>query len=412
MTGERLHSLPLITYVFQMPVLVLWLIGSVLTWLVLFTEPATISFYLSASMAILFAVGFFNYGLDVVEYTARGHASAPPLSEALTGSGIRLFRQCFVILMAVSLVETTPVEYRWVTMSLLLGIAPAVSSSIVFHAPLMQALNPVRIYQFMSNMGFGYLALRLMTTTVLLLALYVASQEISMAQSGEGRVVIAALTVLAVLMMFRGTGALLHVYREKLGIQTEFSEEQAEAIVSEARLQNAMEKLGHIKLVFKTQGTKSAMLLLDQELKRHKYRDDPIFFELLDGMSDRRLFYRFCSGYIDRMVADEVSHAWALFVRLCEETNGEFRLRSGSTLFKLAKTAEKPVERRHLARLFDRFDHDFPQHPKKRQAAIQAANLALLLNDPVSARQHLERSDAIEGEDDPILYQQVLSQIV
>ncbi len=89
MVSERLHSLPLLTFIAQPPVFFLWITGSVLTWLVLLAEPGAFGFYLAACLWGVFAILFFNYGLDVIEYTARGHASAPPLSEALTGSRLR-----------------------------------------------------------------------------------------------------------------------------------------------------------------------------------------------------------------------------------------------------------------------------------------------------------------------------------
>ena len=411
MVSERLHTLPLLTFVFQFPIFVLWVFGTLLTWLLLQLEADSIGFYFTAGLAGLFAILFFNYGLDVIEYTARGHVKAPPLSEAITGSVFRLFRQCFAVMLALYLVDWTPSGYRWITMSLMLAVAPAVSSFIVFHEPLVKALNPARIYQFMSNMGFGYLALRVMTTSVLLLALYVASKEIPLVQTDLGYALVAAATVIAILMMFRSTGALLHVYRDKLGIRTDFSEEQAEAAATEAYRAEAAEKFEEIRLVFKTKGAKHAQVLLEQELKRHKHRDDALYFEFLEGMNDRRLFYRFCSGYIDRMLSDEVSHAWTLFMRLCHESNGEFRLLSGATLFKMVNTAEKPEERRNLLHLFERFDEDFPQHPKRREAAMQAAKLALLINDSDRAKRHYQRAESMEGVVDSQLQAQLASQL-
>lgn len=410
MVSERRHSLPLLTFVFQTPVLVTWLIGSFFTWLFLLTEADTAWFFVSLSLLGLFSILFFNYGLDVIEYTARGHARAPPLSEALTGSRLRLIRLCFVVLLALTLLDWAPEGYRWVTMSALLAVAPAVSSSIVFHEPFLRAIDPRRIYQFMSNMGFGYLALRTMTTSVLLLAVYVASKELPFAGTNFGLAIVSHIAVVIVLMMFRATGALLHVYRDKLGIRTEFSQEQAKAEVTEAQRAEAAEKFQQIRHVFRTRGPTAALKLLEQELKRHRYRDDQIYFALLEEMSDRRLFYRFCSGYIDRMLQDEVSHAWALFMRLCDESE-DFRLRSGATLFRLAETAEKPQERQHLLRLFEQFDKDFPQHPRKREAALQAANLALLLSDAERAKHHFSRVESLEGAVDPHLHAQLASQL-
>ncbi len=217
--------------------------------------------------------------------------------------------------------------------------------------------------------------------------------------------------VMAVLMMFRAAGALLHVYREKLGIRTEFSEEQAEAAIAQQHRDEAQRKFEEIRLVFKTSGTKAALALLERELKRHQYRDDPVYFELLDNMSDRRLLYRFSSGYIDRMQEGQVSHAWALFLRLAEESRGEFRLLSGATLFKLSVTAEKREERARLLELFERFELDFPQHPKTREAALQAANLALLLSEVNRAKYHFARVEVLGGEVDRHLYTQLASQL-
>ena len=60
-----------------------------------------------------------------------------------------------------------------------------------------------------------------------------------------------------------------------------------------------------MKKEFKLKGAESAYRVLELELKRHKYRDDAIVYELLKDMADRRLLYRFSGGYIGRLIEAE-----------------------------------------------------------------------------------------------------------
>jgi hypothetical protein len=203
-----------------------------------------------------------------------------------------------------------------------------------------------------------------------------------------------------VLMMFRATGTLLHLRREELGIKTAFSAEQNEQQARRRERKKASVFLDKVKAEFKLQGTESAYRMLELELKRHKFRDDAIFYELLKDMADRRLLYRFAGGYIGRLIEAETSRAWAILLDMYGEAQGGFQLRSGSDLLRLTKTAETREERLVLLELMEKFEQDFPQHPEVKGAWLSAAELALLVNDKGRARSHIAKVESAPGKID------------
>lgn len=394
------HQLPLVTFLFQPRVLVLWTITTLLTWILLLTPQDSIFFVVAALFYLVFAVFFFGYGFEVIENTALGHARAPAFSHSFSGSRRRPVRQVFLLALGFTLIEVTPEPLQWIAISMLLAVAPAISSSIVFHETIGSALNPHRIWQFISNMGLGYMALRLLTTSVLLVCLYVATGKLGLSATMEGEALVAGAAVMLVLMMFRATGTLLHLRREELGIKTEFSVEQNEQQLMLRARKEASEFLARVKTEFKLKGIESSYRMLELELKRHKFRDDAMFYELLKDMADRRLLYRFAGGYVGRLIELETTRAWAILLEMHREGLGEFQLRSGTDLLRLTKTAETREERLVLLGLMERFEQDFPQHPDVRFAWLSAAELSLLVDDKDRARSYVARVDDAVGKVD------------
>jgi hypothetical protein len=399
-TDAKIHRLPLVTFLFQPQVLTLWGFATLLTWILFLAPQEGLFFFATLMLYLTFAVFFFSYGFDVIENTALGHAKAPSFSNSFTGSRKRLVRQVFILALGFTLIEIIPEPLQWIAISMLLAVAPAISSSIVFHQPIGSALNPLRIWQFISNMGFGYMALRLLTTSVLLLCLYVASGELDLSATREGKALVSGGAVMLVLMMFRATGTLLHIRREELGIKTEFSAEQNERQARRRERKIASVFLDKVKREFKLNGTESSYRMLELELKRYKFRDDAIFYELLKDMADRLLLYRFAAGYVGRLIEVETSRAWAILLEMHREARGGFQLRSGSDLLRLMKTAETREERLVLLEMMENFEQDFPQHPEVKGAWLSAAELALLVNDKGRARSHISRAKSAPGKID------------
>lgn len=394
------HQLPLVTFLFQPRVLGLWVITTLLTWVLLLVPQESIFFVVALLFYLVFSIFFFSYGFDVIENTTLGYAKAPSFGNAFSGSRKRLVRQVLLLSLGFTLIEITPEPLQWIAISMLLAVAPAISSSIVFHERIGSALNPLRVWHFISNMGLGYMALRLLTTSVLLLCLYVASGELELSSTMEGKALVSGGAVMLVLMMFRATGTLLHIRREELGIRTEFSVEQNEQQSRRRERKKVSAFLDKVKTEFKLKGVESGYRMLELELKRHKFRDDAIFYELLKEMADRRLLYRFAGGYVGRLIDVETGRAWAILLEMHGEAQGKFQLGSGSDLLRLTKTAETRGERLALLELMERFQEDFPQHPEVRLAWLAAAELALLVDDKDRARSHIARVGSSAGKID------------
>jgi hypothetical protein len=411
MAGKKLHSLPIFSFVLQPRVLVLWIVASMLTFWMLSLSRDGISVIIAGSIYLIFAATFLNFGMDLVESTARGNVEAPSYWASLTGASTRLSHQLLCVAFAVTAVSLAPSIIQWLVVSVLMAIAPAVTSSIAFNIPLHMSIDPRRIYRFMSNMGYTYLALRVVMTSGLLVCLFVASGELELLSTTFGKLIVAFGTMLLLILMFRSTGALLHVQRDKMGIVTDFSEEQAQQEVEHNYRDAAIELLKQARLVQKLDSTKAAWKMIEDDLKKHAYRDDQIYLALLRELTNRQLLYRHASGLVDRALPREVTHAWAILVEMDTESQSRFLLRNGSTLLKLVGTAQNRQERLLLLRLLERFDQDFPTHPKLRQAMLFASELSLLLDDDDRARQNLVRVQTLSGEIDEHLFARCQQQL-
>lgn len=394
------HTLPVVSFVFQPVIAALWAVGSFLTWVLLGLETRTFSFLFFGMLYFSFLLVVVEYGMDIVEQTAKGVAKAPSFTQALKASDSRLIRAAVALAIAFAIMEGFPSGWQTLPMMVLLAIAPAVMSSITFNEPLIQALNPLRIYQFMSNMGVSYISLRAVTTSVGLFALYAIEDQLGLLDSGFGRVLISGLLCFLVLMMLRATGALLHIRRQELGIQTLFSEEQAQAAADANLDDDWKERLKQINLTLKMDSFESAWKRLDQELQKQKYQEEPRVYRLLKNYDDRRLLQRVASGYISRLLPTQPLLAMEVFEERWQESGGSWRLHSGTLVLNLLKRADTTARRRALYAMLADFETRFPDHPRRREAELHAASLAAELHDFEASAQHLKRVKGMQGKVD------------
>jgi hypothetical protein len=225
------HQIRVFTFVGQIEVLLVWLIFSLLYWLIaLLYSPDELGVraYLAG---ILFAITFMpliQYGFIIVEYTARGHDVIPRMSVGIFSMDARMYRFIFIGTLLAAGFFYTPEAYQLITISIILIFTPAMTSFIAFHTPISGCVNPINLVRFIKNMGATYIVLRLLANTIMLVLLYFfqRGEQVFGSMSGSFFMMIAATYLL--LTMFRGTGALLHLRHAELGIQTDFSQKQAE----------------------------------------------------------------------------------------------------------------------------------------------------------------------------------------
>ncbi len=407
MTLDTPHRLPILRFLAEKQVLFAWLVFSSLIFFALVSAgdnwAASIAHIFAVSALLIAAVFFTGYCFDIVEQTALGHSDAPPISLSLARLGPRLLRMLVYLSVIASIVQMTPNALQWLVVSSALAVTPAVTAFVVFHEPLLSCLNPRRVWHFVSNMGLTYITLRLVTTSVVFLGLYVAAGELAAMQSGPGLAATSGGYVLAVLAMSRIVGALLHQRRQELGIRTHHSEEQHfEARVAERRQQIAA-FLRDISRLCRAEGLKVAWPRLEEQVKRHAYRDDDLYLECIKELADRRLLYRFASGYIDRLLPEQSGAAWRELDELEKESGGKFQFHAGGIVFRLLPTAESRRQRMILLAMLESYDEVFPDHPRKKEALLKGAEQALLVDETSRARSLFERSSELPGTVDDAL---------
>ncbi len=375
-----LHQLPVLGFVLRPPVLWVWLGYSLLTWFCLFYLRSDLGFLFSLLILFVCCLPLMRYAFVIIELTAKGHTEVPGFTledQADHRSGTLLL----LIAIAGGLITSTPELYRPVTTAFILMIAPAITSFVTFKTGLLQSLHPIRVYQFIRNMGGTYVTLRLLTTSVGFVLLFAVDTGFDLMESATGAAMLSLLAIFLLLTMVRATGVLLHLKRDELGIQTDFSEEQAQQEKDQQTLDACRERVLHIESIRKRDGNDAAWKLMTRELKTQKYRDEAFYYEASRELKYPDLAYKLAGGYIGRLSKHHNAMAWELLQGLWQETNGTFRLASGETVLTMAKTADNREQTEIVLTLIESFDDTFPSHPKSRQAYLTGTELALRLEE-------------------------------
>lgn len=401
--------LPVLSFLLTPRVLLTWLTAAGLLFGVF---AGGMILQVAAGLVLLAALPFFiNFGFDIVERTALGYSAAPPFSWSPQTSGVRLVRLLLYLSLVTAFVRLIPASVQWVALSFALAISPAVTAFIVFHEPVYQAFNPVRIWQFVSNMGLSYITIRLVTTSLLFVGLYAVRGELDFMLTPGGLAAGALLFVLLLLMMCRLVGMLIHLRRNELGLQTHFSVEQAADDELEQRRSAIAEEVTSLSLVCRKDGFEAAWSMLEKSLKRHAWRDERLYLDALRDLTDRRLLYRLASSYIDHHMNTEVSHVWHLLKELYAESRGRFRFHAGGTLLAMTGIAQGRDERELLLGMFEAFEESYPDHPRTREALLEGAALAAIIDEDDRARALLARVDGLAGPVDVARLERVRRQI-
>jgi hypothetical protein len=121
-----------------------------------------------------------------------------------------------------------PPDWQAYGVILALMVTPAITSMIAFYASILECLNPLKLFGFMTHMGITYVALRLVGNSGMLIIWYFVQRGSEVYDTPGGLLIMVTSGCYLVLTMFRGTGGLLHLRHRELGIDTDFSSERAE----------------------------------------------------------------------------------------------------------------------------------------------------------------------------------------
>jgi len=369
------HTLPVFKYLFYLPVIWLWPLASGMVWLQLQAPGSVIDNDLLSLLNFFFVVLTLEYAFEVVESSARGVVQPPTFISSLASFDLRLVRLGFLVVVAITAFQVTPPVLRELLLSGVVVIAPAVVALTTFHEPMLQIVSPRRIRDFMQSMGITYFSLRLMLEGFLFLALFIAARELALLQTSIGEIVVSVLLAALVLLMLRVTGILMHVRRNELGISTLFSTEQAAMAETEARRAELIPRLKQINRRTRQSGFDAGWQEMEQLLRRRRYADEALVYELLKDFSDRRLLDRLASGFISRLLETEPGRAWTIFDERWQESPQSFRLHAGGLVLQMAGRAELPVHRAALRVMLAEFGDRFPDHPGRQDVPGLLARL-------------------------------------
>lgn len=284
------------TFVAQPEILIIWVIYTLLGGIALMLTGSDYLLILVIALGLLLGVPFVQYGFVIIETTARGIDNMPRMAAGIFLMDGRTYRQLVIGGAFAFLINLTPPEYRLYVVSLVLLVSPAITSFIAFHSTILACVDPRRIYYFMRNMGITYIAMRMLGNSVLMVVLYLMQRGDRFISWPGSEFLISACAVFLMLVMFRGTGVLLHLRHELLGIKTEFSKAQAQSVLDDHLSKERRRLLVEAQRLLRGGKTDEAWRLVKHELQRHHYETEVGLFDMLREFDDKRLLHRLAAG--------------------------------------------------------------------------------------------------------------------
>jgi hypothetical protein len=405
---QPVHQLRTFSFVTQTEILLVWLIYTLLVGLLLMIPSNNYLSVLTGALWVLIAIPFFQYGFTIIEFTARGHSNIPRMGSDIFTMDSRVYKLMLYLAMTASFLVAVPDNLDYLAEMFIAIITPAIITFISFHYSAAQAVNPLNIYRFISNMGFTYNALKFLGAWVLAALLFMFGDGLNLYDSKAGSFLMAAASIYLVLTLFRATGVLLHHRRGKIGIHADFSRElEEEKLLKQQHIRrqhliSKLQKLANVDKIIE------AGNLLNRSLKRNRYLEEELYFDLLSNLEDQRLAHKMAQGYIGRLLHDDQALAWHIFDTVCDETRGKFRLESGSDLLNLATIATDNSQKRRVLLLLSNFDDNYPKHPRSREAFLVATEICIELGQHNEAQSYFQKVTSRRGRLNRVKYEKCL----
>ena len=167
MQQPETHQLRVFSFVTQTEILLVWIIYSLTVGLLLMIPANNYLSPLTGALWILLGIPFFQYGFTIIEFTARGHSIIPRMASDIFTVDARVYKLMLYLAISASLLAATPARLSYIVEMFLAVVTPAIVTFIAFHYTAAQALNPLNVFRFISNMGFTYNALKFLGVWVL-----------------------------------------------------------------------------------------------------------------------------------------------------------------------------------------------------------------------------------------------------
>ena len=170
---------------------------------------------------------------------------------------------------------------------------------------------------------------------------------------------------------------MLNTQGPRLGIPVLQNEEtQLRALEEEARIELSEFIMKLHKLV-RVHEYKKAFALIESFQKENSHSLDANLFERLSQWDDKRLAVKLGAGFAERLLKEgDTQRALKVFRESYEMNPRKFKLTSGSRALEFLEAARDAPSRIKVYEYLQRFDEDFPNHPRALDVLMQVAALA------------------------------------
>jgi hypothetical protein len=327
-------------------------------------------------LGLLLLIWLFNYAYVLLEQIANGAREPPVLAIEMLNpvNEPRPLLQLAIVLVvygALRLVAHYLSPLLVLALEILACIAlPASIGALGVGDSLLQAVNPLALWQIMRSLQMAYAAI------VVLVLLYGLSLSLLASRSLLPWWLLIPAAQFAWLSVFSLIGGSLYERREALGHEAIDTPERRAA---RAQLQLESERARFMDTVYgeaRGGNLAAAWRTIERELARQNYA-----FEFYDWMlqplsrlDDRRLAARLAQDYVSRALARDNARVTRLAQR-CIAADASFRPRSGAETLRVAELARLAGDRSTAQALLIGFEQHFPGDSALAQALALAEQL-------------------------------------
>jgi tetratricopeptide (TPR) repeat protein len=369
----RGHALPLI------------IIFSLILWIMLGN-----AFGLPAFIIIM--AGTLKYAYGVLEHTILGYAVPPALTfELWNPVNQRPVKQLFYLLFVLGIFQIllTRVDDIPAYLFLTLGIflMPASAVVIANQNNLLAALNPLRLFLLVKQIGIVYLFICLLFGLFILFSLPMFPKlpligwlipPVGWTVNGFLLLLVVMLDMYLLIMIFHLLGFVIYHRREFLGFEAVFSPEREEEAQQEAKEKQFGELLDEIYWLARQQGRQQEAVetllaklpILEDKLDVHQN-----LFERVSLWETKKVALAHGQYYLNLLFQKkQFAKALAIY-QACITINAQFELKNPSQILPLAKQAYQEKQYSFALSLLQDFHSRYPEHPNSVEAKLLIAKL-------------------------------------
>ncbi|HEX6831891.1 MAG TPA: hypothetical protein VF132_00040, partial [Rudaea sp.] len=353
---------------------------------------------------LLVWVAFFQYGLEVLRWSANGRTQAPEISFSVSDAIARYAMLLFVLIETVLMLLSYaygPFAALGVGL-VLMAAAPAMVIILALEEGMARALNPIAWLSLMARLGRTYFVLAGFFCLALLVQSVVAAGILKILPELLAAPLIFFVVNYLMIVNFHLIGWVIHEHADELGYSghLEFQQTPADAssedkTIDAARRRAASGDAAGAATLLRDELISAPNALALHEEYRHWVRTNEDNAELLQHGT----------RYIDVLMAQGKERRALEIVRECQQIDPAFALDDAAAITELAHTAADIGQAQLALGLVSGFHKRFRNHPDIARNYLLAAKLfAERMNKEMQARAMLQQIKIVLPND-PIVPQ-------